>query len=105
MQQKKMEEQMMYQQRMQQQQNMMMQRQQQQNMMQTNQANPYGQTISQQTANKNNMNQPMIQGLLFMGKVQQLVGFNWQGPVDGHITEDTFMNLKIASITKIKIKA
>lgn len=48
----------------------------------------------------------MTQGqLLFMGKVQQQVGFSWQSPVEAQLTTDTFMNIKIASITKIKIKA
>lgn len=40
-----------------------------------------------------------------MGKVQQLVGTNWQAPVDAQLTADTFMNIKIAQITKLKIKA
>jgi len=43
--------------------------------------------------------------LLFFGKVQQLSGSIWQPAVDAQLTAETFMNIRIASITKLKIKA
>ena len=40
-----------------------------------------------------------------MGKVQQLVGNGWQGAVEAQLTAETFMNIRISQITKMKIKA